>query len=376
MKEISKHYLSGLIFTLFFWLFSNYLLCRQVSGMAEGTGNQNPLDPMDTDGEEDETAKETDDLLKDADSLLNSPSARKAPQSNNVIVGADSAAGVGSVTGAASDTGTDGKKNDDTGEKIRNVSVTSCFGSLDLSKNPGVPYQADTDLNRACTHSGLIFGNVAGTGTGAGNAASVGCSDTGTKRNRLDNVKKNNDALPHGNFPAAYKSVRKAKEKNNPCIELPTVDGNRRKMARCIRPLPGFDLPGDDRQFNVNNFHIPSLKRNVSASIRRGDEGLFCVTCSEEHCFNSDDPICVFITDQAFPPSLPSDEGRCCVVLRLEDCLLSEQPGILKEFFGAKVGYLPEGSALFFGSLSHLALRGLENYAEEAVKMLSLLKHA
>jgi hypothetical protein len=86
MKEISKHYLSGLIFTLFFWLFSNYLLCRQVSGMAEGTGNQNPLDPMDTDGEEDETAKETDDLLKDADSLLNSPSARKAPQSNNVIV--------------------------------------------------------------------------------------------------------------------------------------------------------------------------------------------------------------------------------------------------------------------------------------------------
>jgi hypothetical protein len=146
-------------------------------------------------------------------------------------------------------------------------------------------------------------------------------------------------------------------------------------MARCIRPLPGFDLPGDDRQFNVNNFHIPSLKRNVSASIRRGDEGMFCVTCSEEHCCNSDDPICMFITDQAFPPSLPSDEGRCCVVLRLEDCLLSEQPGILKEFFGTRAGYLPEGSALFFGSLSHLALRGLENYAEEAVKMLKVFSN-
>jgi hypothetical protein len=110
MKEISKHYLSGLIFNFFYWLFSNYLLCRQVSGMAEETGNQNPLDPMDTDGEEDETAKVTDDLLKDAESLLNSPSARKEPQSNNVIEGADSAAGAGSVTGAASDTGTDGKK--------------------------------------------------------------------------------------------------------------------------------------------------------------------------------------------------------------------------------------------------------------------------
>jgi hypothetical protein len=54
---------------------------------------------------------------------------------------------------------------------------------------------------------------------------------------------------------------------------------------------------------------------------------------------------------------------------------LSEQPGILKEFFGARVGYLPEGSALFFGSLSHLALRGLENYAEETVKMLKVFSN-
>jgi hypothetical protein len=233
---------------------------------------------MDTDGEEDVTERETGDLMKEAEDLLNSPSARKAPQSVNVNVGADTES---SVTGAASDTGTDGKKNSDSGEKTektRNVSVTSSFGNLDLSKNPGVPYQAVIDLQRARTHSGLIFGN--GTGTGTGNAAGPSCSDAGTKRNRFDNAKKINDAPPHSNFPAAYNSVRKAKEKNNPCIELPTVDGNRRKMARCIRPLPGFDLPGDDRQFNVNNFHIPSLKRNVSASIRRGDEGLFCVTCS------------------------------------------------------------------------------------------------
>jgi hypothetical protein len=52
----------------------------------------------------------------------------------------------------------------------------------------------------------------------------------------------------------------------------------------------------------------------------------------------------------------------------LEDCLLSEQPGVLKEFFGNRRGYLPEGSVLLFGSLSHLALRGLETYAEEVVK--------
>jgi hypothetical protein len=124
-----------------------------------------------------------------------------------------------------------------------------------------------TDSNRARTLSGLTFG--IGTGAGAGAAgSSAGCTDTGNKRGRTETGKKNNDSYSHGNFPAAYNSVRKAKEKSNPCIELPAVDGNRRKMARCIRPLPGFDLPDNDRQFNVNNFHIPSMKHNDSASIR------------------------------------------------------------------------------------------------------------
>jgi hypothetical protein len=78
--------------------------------------------------------------------------------------------------------------------------------------------------------------------------------------------------------------------------------------------------------------------------------------------------LMVFITDQNFPPSLPAGETRCCVVLRLEDGLLSEQPGILKEFFGNRSRYLPEGSMLCFGSLSHLTMRGLETYADEVVK--------
>jgi hypothetical protein len=113
---------------------------------------------------------------------------------------------------------------------------------------------------------------------------------------------------------------------------------------------------------------VPTLKKNVSSSVRRREDGIFCVSCDEEHDFNDNNPVVVFITDQNFPPSLPSHEHRCVVVLRLEDCLLSEQPGILKEFFGTRSGYLPEGSALYFGSLSHLAMRGLETYAEEVVK--------
>jgi hypothetical protein len=122
----------------------------------------------------------------------------------------------------------------------------------------------------------------------------------------------------------------------------------------------------------VNNYHIPAFKRNISSSVKRRTGGIFCVTCEDEHDFSGPELFVVFITDQNFPPALPSYENRCCVVLRLEDCLLSEQPGVLKEFFGNRTGYLPEGSVLLFGLLSHLSLRGLETYAEEVVKSFKI----
>jgi hypothetical protein len=169
--------------------------------------------------------------------------------------------------------------------------------------------------------------------------------------------------------------VRKQREKANPFVELTTVDGNRRRQAKSIKPIPGFDLPDDDRQYAVSNYHVPSLKKNVSSSVRRSEEGVFCVTCEEEHSFTGNQPLVLFLTDQSFPPSLPTDEHRCCVVIRLEDCLLSELPGLLKEFFGNRTGYLPEGSVLYFGSLSHLAMRGIETYAEEVVKMYKVFSN-
>jgi hypothetical protein len=180
---------------------------------------------------------------------------------------------------------------------------------------------------------------------------------------------------PGSAFPLDYLNVRKQREKANPFVELTTVDGNRRKQARSIRPLPGFDLPDDDRQYAVSNYHVPSLKKNVSSSVRRSEEGVYCVTCEEEHSFNGNQPLVLFLTDQSFPPSLPTDEHRCCVVIRPEDCLLSELLGLLKEFFGNRTGYLPEGSVLYFGSLSHLAMRGIETYAEEVVKLYKVFSN-
>jgi hypothetical protein len=65
---------------------------------------------------------------------------------------------------------------------------------------------------------------------------------------------------------------------------------------------------------------------------------------------------------------LPTTGKMCCAIIRLEDGFLNKMLGLLKEYFGNRSGYLPEGSMLMFGSISHLANRGLESYAEEAVK--------
>jgi hypothetical protein len=121
-------------------MFFNYMLCRKASGMADGvtdgTGNPNPLDPMDTEGEGEDDGPTTDDMLKDAENLLNSPSTQKAPTS----AGGDGP-GIGTVksTGTGTDTDTGTNKNFDTGEKTHSSSVTSRLSNLGLSTNPGMP---------------------------------------------------------------------------------------------------------------------------------------------------------------------------------------------------------------------------------------------
>jgi hypothetical protein len=78
----------------------------------------------------------------------------------------------------------------------------------------------------------------------------------------------------------------------------------------------------------------------------------------------------VIISDQHFAPSLPSNCGQCTVVIRCEDAMLFVLPGLLREFFAGAYGRisLPDGSVVLYGSLSHLAARGLDNYADEVVR--------
>jgi hypothetical protein len=105
-------------------------------------------------------------------------------------------------------------------------------------------------------------GAGAGTGTGVGIGTGTGTgADTGTLKNNVEvqqqNKKRYRDSISEPSrrtdsaLPPDYWNVRKAREKSNPCVELPTPDGNRRKEAVCVRPRPGYDLNNDDRQYKV-----------------------------------------------------------------------------------------------------------------------------
>ena len=65
-----------------------------------------------------------------------------------------------------------------------------------------------------------------------------------------------------------------------------------------------FELPNDERQQLVQNFHLIHDKTNVFMSVNPKD--LVCLTCHEKHAFIKSSPsellICVALTDQSFPP--------------------------------------------------------------------------
>jgi hypothetical protein len=174
-------------------------------------------------------------------------------------------------------------------------------------------------------------------------------------------------------YPDEYYAVRKMILNSEKSKELTSVDGTSRRMGTPRGLPPGFELAEDDRHLKVKNFHIPAFKRNVSSSVDNSGGQLMCVSCTANHLYDGTSPVCLILSDQNFPPALPAIEGQCCVIIRAEDCLLSELPGMLKEYFGGLPGCLPEGSMVMFGSLSHLAKRGLENYAEECVKIKKVI---
>jgi hypothetical protein len=84
----------------------------------------------------------------------------------------------------------------------------------------------------------------------------------------------------------------------------------------------------------------------------------------------------MFLTDQHFPPVLPTDDGNCAIIVRVEDGRLFEIEKVFKDMFATLIkphGKLPMGSVILVGSLSHLGNFGLMSYAGDLVKTISSL---
>jgi hypothetical protein len=140
--------------------------------------------------------------------------------------------------------------------------------------------------------------------------------------------------------------------------------------------VPGFDIEGDQRQFRAKNFHDARGGRNVSTSFE--PEGLSCLAWETPHSLSGriewEEPVVVVLCDQNFPPILPTNDGRCLAVIRVEDARLFELEKTLKEILPGIFdphGRLPVGSAVLVGSLTHLGSHGLESYAGDLVRVVA-----
>ncbi len=139
----------------------------------------------------------------------------------------------------------------------------------------------------------------------------------------------------------------------------------------------GFDIPLDQRKFAVKNYHRLDVGRNILASV---DVELRCLACHSPHSIaeglGAGRAQVFVVLDQAFPALLPTDDGRCVVVVRVEDGALSELISVFCDIFARNIvpaGSLPPGSVILLGSLSHLSVRGISNDTDELVRNIGSL---
>jgi hypothetical protein len=147
----------------------------------------------------------------------------------------------------------------------------------------------------------------------------------------------------------------------------------------------GFEVEGDTRQYSVQNYHVLSKKRNVSATVSMPpigkDDPMGCLSCPAPHpiteSLREGQPTVIILSDQTFPPVLPpTGDGNCTVIIRVEDCELWELEEVFMDRFKAFCkphGSFPSGSVILVGSMSHLAKNGLNFYAPILVETMTRL---
>jgi hypothetical protein len=114
-------------------------------------------------------------------------------------------------------------------------------------------------------------GTLPGAGCGGAAGTGGGISDRPKKCFRDMGSGSESPRRAGSGFPSDYLNVRKFREKANPYVELPTPFSNRCKEAVCVCTAPGFDLQGDSRQHNVNNYlRLKSEQTSFRPHCQRG----------------------------------------------------------------------------------------------------------
>ncbi len=123
-------------------------------------------------------------------------------------------------------------------------------------------------------------------------------------------------------FPPQYFTIRAIKQR----LLAPAVLGGVGSWGRLSQGASpgtqdcGFDVRDDERQYAAKNFHRMDVSRNISTSVST-DHG--CLACTDPHSVGgeilSGTPKVFVLSDQAFPPILPTVDGNCIVIIRVED---------------------------------------------------------
>jgi hypothetical protein len=111
-------------------------------------------------------------------------------------------------------------------------------------------------------------------------------------------------------YPAQYHTIRAARRRAANTATLGGVGDYSRSAGPPQERDLGFLIEGDGRGFAVSNFHRTDVGRNISIS---ATPDFACLSCGGAHSYKDSvaagKPLVAVLSDQSFPPMLPSGRG-------------------------------------------------------------------
>ena len=178
-----------------------------------------------------------------------------------------------------------------------------------------------------------------------------------------------------------YLAVRNYREDK---LQFPDLTGGNSSQNKTKFYYGSFRNEGDNRIILTDESNDIRSMTNLSSSFNMSS--FMCSVCPVKHEVlrkkggksgglgggGVDDRTVLVLSDQNFPAALPSTDGMCLSVLRVEHASLNELADSFTEL--TKGGLLPEGSMLLLSSVSHLARVGTESYCLELVSVINRLR--